>query len=277
MLVCFFLLMAQRIQSPSSINYYKKCPRCYYYKYIMGLQLSPSIYMIRGKILHSVLEDFFKVDIFKINKDHHEFELKVVLQNLFKKKWDSAKLELEELKLKENKLDYFYDESLIMLDNWFGNFMKRLFSKTEKLSFKEAFQELIPEREVYFKSEEYQAHGFIDAIYEFNGKIYVIDYKTSRRDVVTKEYRLQLALYALFYYEKYGKKPDYVGIDFLNHRVRSIKVDDELIELAKNEARWIQEKTISEDIKDYSKSGNIYCDCHKYEEILTQRGLSEFI
>ena len=269
--------MAKRIQSPSSINYYKKCPRCYYYKYIMGLELPPSIYMVRGKIIHSVLENFFKIDVSKVHKDHHEFELKVILQNLFKKKWDLAKPELEELDFDENKLSYFYDESLIMLNNWFENFMKKLFVKTEKLPFKDAFKNLMPETELYFKSDEHQAHGFIDAIYNFDDEIFVIDYKTSRRDVMTEEYKLQLALYALFYHEKYGKKPDYVGIDFLNHKMKSIKVDDELIEYAKKETKLIQEKTVSEDIRDYPKSGHVYCDCAKYEELLLQRGLSEFL
>ena len=269
--------MAQRRQSPSSINYYKRCPRCYYHRYIMGLELAPTIYLVRGKIVHSVLEDLFKVGVDSIDNGHYEFELRMLVQSLFNEKWTAAKDELEELKLGNNRLNFFYDESVEMLDNWFNNFIGKVINKAKKVGFKEAFETFKPETEVYYKSDKHMIQGFIDAVINDGGVISLIDYKSSRRDNFTDEYRLQLAIYALLYEEKHGKKPDFVGVDFLKHRSKILTVDDELIALAAREAKIIQEKTKSEDLNDYPKGTGPYCDCKKYKELLEKRSLKEFI
>ena len=269
--------MAQRIQSPSSINCYKMCPQCYYYRYVMNLQLPLSIYMVRGKIVHAALEDFFKISIEEVTNGHHEFELNVVLQSMLKQKWEESKEELASLGLSEEKLSFFYDESVSMVNNWFENFMAKLTIRTEKTNLKEAFEVLKPETEAYFKSEEHKLQGYIDAIHNVDGKISIIDYKASRRDDFTDEYKLQLAIYAMFYEEKYGVLPDYVGIDFLKHKTKYLKVDREMVEMAKREAKSIQEKTISENIEDYPRSNHPYCDCSKYEEILEKTTLNKFM
>ena len=130
---------------------------------------------------------------------------------------------------------------------------------------------------MYFLSDEHKVHGFVDAVHDVEGVVTILDYKTSRKSDFSEEYKLQLALYAMFYEEKYGKKPDYVGIDFLKHNVKYLRVDDEMIEKAKKEAKLIQDNTISEDIRDFPKSGHHFCECHKYEELLEKRNLNEFI
>ena len=86
--------MPTRIQSPSSINAYKQCSRKYYYRYILKLPTIESIHLIRGKIIHCVLEDFFKIEISTINKEHYEFELNIFLQSLLKKEWENKRKEL---------------------------------------------------------------------------------------------------------------------------------------------------------------------------------------
>jgi len=155
--------------------------------------------------------------------------------------------------------------------------MNRIIIKAKKVGFKKAFLSLKPETEVYFKSDNHMVQGFIDAVISDNGVVSLIDYKSSRRDYFSDEYKLQLAIYAMLYEDKHGKKPDFVGIDFLKHSSKIISVDDELVNLAKNEAKLIQERTGSEDIKDYPKGNGPYCDCKLYEEILEKRSLREFI
>ena len=118
--------------------------------------------------------------------------------------------------------------------------------------------------------------GFVDAIHNYDGMVSVIDYKTSRRDIISDDYKLQLAIYALLYHDKYGNKPDFVGIDFLNHKPKYIKVDDDMLDVAKRECAGIQEKTISENIEDYPSSGALFCECKKYVELLGRRTLNEF-
>ncbi|MBS3172059.1 PD-(D/E)XK nuclease family protein [Candidatus Woesearchaeota archaeon] len=245
-------IMVQRVQSPSSINTFKQCPRKYYYQYILGLQKKvPSIHLTRGKIVHLALEDFFKIDILKISEEYYEFELKVVLNSLFNQKWQDFSEELRKIKLTPEQLDFYYEESIQMLNNWYGNFLRKLNPKIKEMSIESAFSILKPMTEVHFVSPEFQVQGFVDAVHNIDGKVSLMDYKTSAKELITQEYKLQLAIYALLYEEQHGKKPNIVGIDFLKHKPHYLEVNDELIDFAKNECRSIQEKTISEDIEDY--------------------------
>ena len=269
--------MAQRVQSPSSINYYKMCPQCYFYRYVMKLQLPSSIYMVRGKIAHSALEDFFKIGIDEITNGHYEFELNVILQSLLKQKWKESEEELNDLGLGSRKLDFFYDETISMLNNWFENFINKLSSIVEKSDLKSAFEELKPITEMYFKSDEHMVQGYVDAIHKIDGKVSIIDYKTSRRAELTEDYKLQLALYAMFYEEKYGVLPEYVGVDFLKHNIKYLKVDRTMVDMAKKEAKLIHQNTVSDNISDYPSTNHHYCECSKYKELLEKTTLHKFI
>jgi CRISPR/Cas system-associated exonuclease Cas4 (RecB family) len=274
--------MAQRIQSPSSINTYKQCPRKYYYHYILKLPTIASIHLIRGKIVHSVLEDFFKINIDSMGDENIEFELNILLQSTFKGKWNESQKELIDLKLGQEKLEFYYKESQTMINSWFESLLNRIqLKQNNHLSFKEAFNLLKPKTEVYFKSEEHKVQGFIDAIHDVNGEISLMDYKTSRKDTMSDEYRLQLAIYALLYFEKYGKHPDLVGIDFLKHGLKYLKVDKELIELAKQECALIQENTKSEDIQDFPMKTSPLCkwatgQCNFYDICFGQKKIDDF-
>ena len=200
--------MAQRIQSPSSINTYKQCPRKYFYHYLLKLPSAGSIHLIRGNIVHSVLEDFFKIEIASIHGDHKEFELNILLQSMLKEKWNEKRKALMELQLGQQKLEFYYKESQEMINSWFESLLSRIQSKQNKhLTFDEAFNLLKPKTEVYFKSEEHRVQGYIDAVHDIEGEISLIDYKSSKKDVISSEYRLQLAIYALLYEERYGKLP----------------------------------------------------------------------
>ena len=120
------LLKFARIQSPSSINTYKQCPRKYYYSYIKKLQTLPSIHLIRGKIVHSVLEDFFKLNVDHISEETYDFELKVILNEIFKKHWSTNRSSLSLLNLSEAELKHYHDESKVMVNNFHSMFMNKL-------------------------------------------------------------------------------------------------------------------------------------------------------
>lgn len=270
--------MAQRIQSPSSINTFRQCPRKYYYQYILGLQKKvPSIHLTRGKIVHLTLEDFFRLDISKISYDYYEFELKIILHSIFNQKWQSFYEELRKIELTPEQLDFYYEESVQMLNNWYNNFLRRLHPKVRETNLDYAFNSIKPMTEVHFISSEFQVQGFIDAIHQIDGKVSLMDYKTSARELITEEYKLQLAIYALLYEEQHGKKPHVVGIDFLKHKPHYLEVDKELIDFAKQECKSIQEKTISEDIEDYPLNVTSLCKfCDFYDVCFKQRTINEF-
>jgi len=268
--------MAPRIQSPSSINYFKMCPRCYYYRYIKKIQFPTTIHLIRGNIVHSALEDFFKLNINGTHKDHHEIELNIILQSIFRERWEEKKGELDEIGLNDKQQEFYFKESVDMINNWFNRFISRVLNLSKKMEFKKAFNIIKPETEIYFKSEEHMVQGYIDAIEKIDNEISLIDYKTSRKDDMTEDYKLQLAIYALLYKEKYGVEPKTVGIDFLRHNKKFLEVNQDLIDLAIKECKNIQEKTQTENIEDYRSSNHPYCNCNDYEEIIERTTLDKF-
>jgi len=257
-----------RVESPSSINTYKQCPRRYFYRYIEKLPSKPSIYLIRGKIVHSVLEDFFDIDESITTVD----DLRVRLFWLLEKKWVENREELKSLELGDTKLNEYYEETKRTMQNWFSRFKEKMAMQTQKnKSFLEAFKHLTPIREKEFKSNNHQVRGFIDVIYEMDDSVVILDYKTGKKTDISPEYRLQLGVYALMYEETTGRKPDFVGIDFLNHTERVLAVDQKIVDEAKRDIEYVHSKTISTNIKDYSQKPSPLCkwstgQCDYYEQ-----------
>jgi len=257
-----------RVQSPSSINTYKQCPRKYYYRYIEELPSKPSIYLIRGKIVHSVLEKFFDID----KTIQTEDDLRVHLFGLLDKTWAENYSEFLELDMEESKIKSYYSETKSTLQKWFGRFRKKLHQQIKSgRSFSDAFKHLTPIREKEFLSDNHQLRGFIDAIFEKNDNVVILDYKTGSKTHITPEYRLQLGMYVLMYKEATGKRPNFVGIDFLNHAEQLIMVDDKLENEALGEVKYIHSKTKTKNIDDYSKKPGPLCkwssgQCDYYEK-----------
>ena len=232
-----------RIQSPSSINTYKQCPRKYYYSYIEKLPSRPSIHLIRGKIVHSVLEHFFKIDIKKLPQENFMFVLKIFINDMLQQFWSNGEKEFEQLPLSKQQLDFYHIETKDMVNNWYANFLRKLAIEMKEYSIPASFQRLTPKAEVEYKSQEYGVRGFIDAVHEKDGEIILMDYKTSKAPKMSNEYRLQLGLYALMYGETHDRLPDKVGIDFLKFGEQILSVDEELINNAKFEAELIHINT----------------------------------
>ncbi len=267
----------QRIQSPSSINTYKQCPRKYYYQYIAEFQTKPNIFLIRGKIAHSVLEDFFKLDINGISCDNFDFEFKIILHELLGRHWTESEVQLSKLGLSEADARFYLDETKQMIQFWLLDFLRKLKKEMEGMPLVDAFSRLTPKTEEHFISEKLGVQGYIDAIYEGDDEIRLVDYKTSSRNHLSEAYRLQLAIYALLYYEKNQRLPDKVGIHFLRFSERFMDVDNGLLDLARKECESIHRNTSSRDIKDYplARSGlcrwrsgqcDFYSQCNAEEE-----------
>jgi CRISPR/Cas system-associated exonuclease Cas4 (RecB family) len=251
-----------RVQSPSSINTYKQCPRKYYYCYIEKLLTSPSIHLVRGKVAHSVLEDFFKIDINNVPKEGYEMIFKVILYDLLNKHWNDSKDDLDKLEMSERDLNFFLEETKQMIDFWLREFNITLVENMKQNDFISAFNLISPKAEEYYKSEKYGIQGYIDAIFNIGGKVKIIDYKTSKRAHMSEAYRLQLAIYAMLYYEKHGVLPNQVGIHFLRFSEQNLDADMNMVDFAKRECKLIHKKTESKDINDYIKKTSPLCKWH---------------
>lgn len=266
------------IQSPSSILTYKQCPRKYYYQYILGLERKPNIHQVVGRIAHSVLEDFFRVDIVEL-KDYKE-RLQQHILTLLKIHWNYKKKDLENFNLSPTERKYYFSESSFMLINWLEQFLKKVKNEMRKgFSFKESFKRLTPKREYKILSKRLGIQGYIDAVENFDGKIRLMDYKTSKNHLIGETQKIQLAIYALLYKEKYGLPPHKVGIYFLKHSEQDLKVDQELLKQALFEIEQIHMSTTSKDRKDYPKKESALCKwatgkCDFYDVCIGQKELS---
>lgn len=271
-----------RLESPNSINTFNNCKRKYYYTYKLNLPRKDTISTITGKAVHDALENFFKIDINLINKENYETEFKHNLLNSFNDAWFKSLKNLLTLCLEKESIREYYEKSIFMLQNFFEDYIQSFKNELLSSDIASTFNKLKPKTEIYLRSEKYNVHGYVDAIIEIGNELYIIDYKTSSRDNFSEDYKLQLAIYALLYNEKFDRLPDKVGLHFLKHGTKKfIEVNQELLELAKKETELIQLNTTSNDIKDYEKNPGPFCkwrdgQCAFYDLCFGMKTLNNF-
>lgn len=239
--------MSQNVLSPTSINTYLRCPRKYYLKYIEGLKEKSSIHLIRGKVVHESLARFHQTCRERLGTFE---EMKIRLLSFFNQAWLEQEAELWSLNLPEEVIDEFYHESAEMLIGWLERNLQTLMNGQPR-----------PETEVKLLSQRHRVMGIIDAIHKQNGKVSITDYKTGKKDDLTQEIKIQMAIYALLYKENYGTLPDSISIDFLKHqRTNSFKVTDEFTNYAIKICKEIHEKTSSTNEEDYPCTCGGWCE-----------------
>mgnify|MGYP006273144067 CR=1 FL=1 len=252
-----------RIQSSSSINTFRQCPRKYYYSYIRKLPLRPSIHLIRGKIAHQIVEDFFKLDIDAMPVENFEFNMKILLQDMLSRLWTESRDELDSLDMTKYEIDGYLQETKRMIQHWFLDFMAKVRERSTQVGFKQAFKELSPVSEEHFVSQDIGVQGYVDAIHKDEDGIRIIDYKTSKKDCISEDYKLQLAIYSILYHEKYGEYPYKAGVYLFRHGERLLDVDENLLEFGRREVEKVHTCTRSENIEDFPKKPSILCNWGK--------------
>ena len=252
--------MPKRVQSPSSINTYNQCARKYFYQYIVKLPTKQSIHTLRGGLVHSILEKFYELEPTHFSKNTYREDLSLYLKNLFNAYWAKNKKSMQTVDLGGKSIEFYYEETAMMLANWLTQFFKKLEPILEVKTFSESFGQLKPiEMEEEYKCEDLSVRGFIDYIENVDGKIRVMDYKTSKKFDISPEYKLQLGIYAVLYNVKNGEPPHEVGIWFLKDKEVVIPVTQELLDYAKSEINKIHLMTESEHINDYPRSLSPLC------------------
>lgn len=252
------------MQSPSSINTYLQCPRKYFYVYKWKLPGSPSIHLVRGVVAHAALEHLYSV-LPEVISDNYKANLKVIVTELLKKFWRENKSDFDELNMTPQQLDAYFEETKDMLIQHLSLIFEKLETQMSKgLSFSDAFRKIKPVCEKEYKSWDYYVRGFIDVIEDVDGKVRLMDYKTSKAAKISDAYKLQLAIYAMLYELEHGVKPSEVGIYFLKFPKSqggemTLKVDDELIKHGKFMIEQIHASTDSDNIIDYKKNETPLC------------------
>ncbi|MBD3164129.1 Dna2/Cas4 domain-containing protein [Candidatus Woesearchaeota archaeon] len=255
--------MAKRVQSPSSINTYRQCPRRYYYQYVLRLPTRPSIHLLRGTIVHAVLENFFSLDPSTLSNDEYRFGIRAYIQACLFKEWKNRKKELRKLGLSDPELEQYLIESQEMVISFADKFSDKLELKLSSgIGINKAFELLKPEMEQDMGNDELMIRGRIDAIHRDSSRTLILDYKTSNKDEISPEYRLQLGIYSLMYKLNYGIMPDKAGINFLKFGEKFIDVSNELLDEAEKEIKFVHEMTSSENIADYPRKESGLCKWH---------------
>lgn len=251
---------AARMQSPSSILCYKQCPRKYYYQYIAKLPTKENIHLVRGKLVHSVLEGFFEFDTTGIIQQNYVERLTNHLKELFHHEWEKEKPSIRKHCKSDYDVVHYYEDTLQMMANWLNHLFLKLHPLMKEKQFHEAFAQIKPAMiEEEFRSPDLNVRGFIDYIEHHGEEVRIMDYKTSKHAEITPEYKLQLAIYALLYSERFGKHANKVGLWFLKHGEVTMDVTEELILEAKFEIEQIHVNTQSIDIIHYPKKITPLC------------------
>jgi putative RecB family exonuclease len=266
-----------RVQSPSSINIYKQCPRKYYYLYIERRKTKPSIHLVRGTVVHETLEAFFQRPVQPMT-GALETDLQFHALTILKERWLANNDEVASLGMTAAEITSYKEETTLMVLNWVRHFMETVQREINTgLTYEEAFARHTPRIEEEYINHELQVRGYIDAIHERDGEVHIRDYKTSKKPIISEEYKTQLGIYALLYQKTHGIVPDTVGIFFLKHGEQLLSVNDELLKAADVDIRWVHERTQSDEMSEYPKRLQPLCKwCDFYEECWNQKELSEF-
>lgn len=178
------------------IDDYITCPLKYKYAHILKVPVMQHHSIVYGKALHDAIQEYHRRKMNHIGVNIGD------LIKAFERSWVSEGFltrEHEELRLEAGKeaLQKFFDEQ-------------------EKIG-------VIPkyiEKDFSFPLENNRVTGRWDRVDIRNGKIFIIDYKSSQvkdqKDADKKaDDSLQLSIYAIAYQEIYGAVPDEVGLYFI--------------------------------------------------------------
>ncbi len=177
-------------------------------------------------------------------------DMRLGLIGYFDSAWQKSWPHIKRLCLSKQEINDFYDESVKMLIRWL---QKHISASRKRIS--------CPESEVKLFSKKHGVMGIIDAIYTVNGKVYLVDYKTGKKAVVTDDIKVQMVIYALLYKENFEKKPHMLSINFLKSQtIRRFKVTDEVIRNAIKLCKRMHEKTFSDDESKYPCTCGGWCE-----------------
>jgi len=251
-------LTAQTTLSPTCINSYFRCPKQYFYSYIAKLELKPSIHLVKGTIMHTTLEYFYK---------KYESNLRINMLKIFEDTWTKNGSRLKILDLSEEQLTKEKLDCVNMLDTYLFNLERKIkvlveSGKAETES--HAFHLVKPKfRELKIEDEELHCKGFIDRIDEdFNNFLTLGDYKTSSKYGIGlgEDYRRQMAIYALLYERHAKRMPDFLAVIFLRYgETLLLEVSPSTLKYARDAIEYTYAKTRSTNIEDYPLKENSLC------------------
>lgn len=252
--------------SPTSVITWHRCPKEFYYSYVLRLPTPTNIHLIKGNVVHKVLEWFFS------RKFRPDFE--VFIEELFETAWLEKKEELQTLNLNDEDYQRERLDCLNMLNLYIHSFRMKIdlllhIGKVKGL--RHGFYTLRPKtREMWIENKDLNFCGYIDRVHkDFDGKLTIGDYKTSARYGIgiKDEYELQCGLYALLYKLKTKILADKVSVIYLRYGEEIIeRATPDLIKMSLMKLMQVKDNIKTRDIEDYPKKECNFCKwCNHFE------------
>jgi hypothetical protein len=270
-----------RKSSASQINMYNACPFKWYLRYKKGIKEPPSLPLVKGSMLHSIIEEFYKLDPkncgitlrnYKVEFPNYSMQVfdKVLTmpRTYFGKSIPTYDEELRSL----CKDDFEYAKEIIDVKNIVRNYMQLFLMQFEQYARKSEYFNIawytarIKFSELELNTDNFQ--GFADSIIEKDGRLIINDWKTSGYYKLgySDEYYTQLKLYAGIYGKLHGDIPDYGCITFVRYGIQCLyPIDkDTIVEEADRIISEFMYKTESDDENDYKRNYDYqFCTCMK--------------
>ena len=252
--------------SPTSVNTWSKCPREFYYSYMEKQPTAPNIALVKGSVVHKVLELFYK----EYRKDPKEF-----FEKAFEKAWKGEDKKIKQIELTPEQLEKEKADAygMIMDYNYKFNMQVKALMRAEKVeNERHAFYLLRPKfREMWVEDKELKCAGFIDRVDKgFDGMITLGDYKTSSKYGIglPESFKRQLSIYGLLYNRTQHIMPNFVSIIFLRYGEEYIlEVTPSLLKYARNTIDNVWSRTRSVSISDYPMHEGILCGWCPFKDI----------
>jgi RecB family exonuclease len=204
--------------SYSSISTFRQCIRKYYYQYVLRLPTKEKDYFILGKMVHYVLEIFYKEMM---------SNQKQLLGPLMGASFKQAREKFVEAD----------DAILMQAKNMLQDYLGRVIAK------REFPKEMLQEEKFEIEIDGVPVTGVIDRIdFNNNNEATVIDYKTGKRIKDPKDFDndLQLPIYAIVASEKYNIPLENL-VCKLDHikakKEQRLKPNQELVKKAKDQVK----------------------------------------
>lgn len=247
--------------SPSMLIDYLNCPLSFYYKYIAKIQLpQKQVHLVFGSAVHAAVEEIY-------NK-HDPYEA-------FKREFDKKKL------LEEERKDFksFYDLGIEMIKNY----------EKEHVTLDNLYNLANGKSELYIKRKLINPMTGEESTLPMSGRLdrltddgRIIEYKTAGKKWTKEDlsYKLQTNLYNLWYYSEHGvMATETVYIILLKkykhqgrgetYQVLTKHCTLEELTSAFEEIEILLQKINNRDFERPDGYHPQWCDCYRFEEILT--------
>lgn len=211
--------------SATGISAYTQCQRKFYYRHIQNLEERVTPHLVRGKIVHKVLDDFFDtVDIRAVaqEKDWHKIweDFESVLVMLLDAEWKLIGSTYED-PFRGNEKATFLADTKDMFDFYAAKLAFSLYNKMKDGSSPEKIKKFFYPRDREFKIEliEENMIGFIDKTMTLlSDDVAIVDYKTSKTmfpHSIAETDLKQCKVYAYLWKKMFGKLPKHISIFYL--------------------------------------------------------------